>query len=109
MKHTGLKITKNVLLLSSIFIAACTWVQTSEQGGAVRLLSDSETESCERIASVTTSVKDRVGPIDRNTDRVHEELITLAKNRTAELGGNAIVELQPPDDGEGSFAAYRCP
>jgi len=39
---------------------------------------------------------------------VTEELVTLAKNRAAEKGGDSIVAKGPASEGEMSFDIYKC-
>lgn len=96
-----------VVLVSAVSLGACTWVETTESGAQVQLLTE-PSAGCQHLGRVTTSVKDSLGPFDRNEDRVREELVALARNRAAVMGGNAIVLSQPAVEGEAGFEVYNC-
>ncbi len=97
----------SVLLLVPVLLASCTWVDLTQEGARVQLL-ETANSSCQHLGTVTTSVKDRLGPMNRDDTKVRGELVTLARNRAAVLGGNAIVMSPPPADGEAGFDVYRC-
>ena len=54
------------------------------------------------------TVTHKVGIINRDEETVREELITLAKNKAAEMGGDSIVELQPVTEGSMKYEVYQC-
>lgn len=102
---------RRVLLASVVMaiLAGCTWVHMAPGASAVRVLSSGAAPAgCEKRGEVAVSVKDRLGPYERNDLRVREELETLARNEAPGLEADTIQPLAPPADGEQRFAAWRC-
>lgn len=98
-----------VLLMTSALLAACTWVQMTPGGAAIRVARASEDLSaCRRSGEVAVSVKDRLGPIQRNRLKVIDELEILARNEAVGLGADTIQAKSAPEDGEQRFLAYVC-
>jgi hypothetical protein len=96
-----------VVLLTAL-AGGCTWVKLSEAGAGVRLATPDQVAACERIGMATATTEDRV-LVARNETKVKGELITLASNQAATIGGNTIVAQAPPDKGIQTFIVYRCP
>ena len=90
-------------------LSACTWVPLTDEGAHVQLRTLEQARGCERKSRVTVSVKDTVGGIARNEDKVRGELETLARNEAARAGGNAVAAETEPTDGRQVFVIYRCP
>ena len=67
-----------------------------------------EVSQCKLVATISSQTKDTV-VIDRNSGKVREELIVLARNRAAEIGANAIVPVAEQSNGSQDFSAYSCP
>jgi hypothetical protein len=103
-KGTGFALA---LLLSAL--PACTWIPLTDEGARVQLRTLEQARACERKSRVTVSVKDRIGGIARNEDKVRGELETLARNEAARVGGNAVAAESEPTDGSQVFLIYRCP
>ena len=102
---------RQVLLASTVvaLLAGCTWVHMAPGASAVRVIgAGSAPAGCEKRGDIAVSVKDRLGPYERNDLRVHEELETLARNEAPGVEADTIQPLAPPRDGEQSFAAWRC-
>lgn len=98
-----------VLLLASSLLAACTWVKLTPGGEAIRVARAGEDLSaCTRRGEVAASVKDRLGPIERNRIKVIDELEMLARNEAVGLGADTIQAKSAPEDGEQHFLAYVC-
>lgn len=95
-------------VFATALLAGCSWVDLKPGADRVNLRSSSQVHSCERLGATTTSVRDRVGFYNRNSDKVGEELADLARNSALELGGDTIVPDGPIDDGERRFIIYRC-
>jgi hypothetical protein len=57
---------------------------------------------------IAVSVKDRLGPYQRDEIRVLDELETLARNEAPGLQADAVQPLGPPKDGEQRWRALRC-
>lgn len=100
--RTVLAITATALLV------ACTWVKTSEEARTVALVKPSAAQQCEKLATTTSKVADNIGPIPRGESKVQDELIDLAKNEAALIGGDSIVAEGAVVDGVQRFSIYRC-
>jgi Domain of unknown function (DUF4156) len=96
------------LLLLSV-LSSCTWVSLTDEGARVQLRTLEQARACERKSRVTVSVKDKIGGIARNEDKVRGELETLARNEAARVGGNAVAAESEPTDGRQVFLIYHCP
>ncbi len=97
-----------ILIVLIMFLPGCTWVKPTVLGEDVSLVEQGAVEKCEKLGTTTSYVKHTLGPIDRNKEKVREELVTLAKNRAAEMGGNTIVAEGQPEMGNMSFKVYWC-
>ena len=97
--------TLSMLIIS---LPACTWVEATREGSEVTLVKSFNVKNCKKLSTVVATVKHKVGIIKRDNDTVKEELITVARNRAAELGGDSIVAQQPAIDGAMSFDVFRC-
>lgn len=89
-------------------LSACTWVELTPQGQAIKVLPAGTPSSCPKLGEVSVSVKDKIAFYDRNQLKVRDELETLARNEVLSLQADTIQPLTPPTDGEQRFAAYRC-
>ncbi|GAB2499105.1 DUF4156 domain-containing protein [Arenimonas alkanexedens] len=97
-----------VLLLLPI-VSACTWVKMAPGAKEVRVVRvDQDMSACTKRGEVSVSVKDRLGPYERNDLRVRDELETLARNEAPSLGADTVQPKNQPTDGEQRFLAYRC-
>lgn len=96
------------LIFASIVMTGCTWVEVTEAGYKVAVISPEEAANCERLGETRAEVLDNVGPIPRSEEKVQEELIALAKNSAGEMGGNAIVPEGNPLVGAQRFSIYNC-
>lgn len=97
-----------VLPVAVLCLTACTWVEPTKEGGEVVLVKDFNVEACRALGTTTASVKHKVGVFTRSEEKVTEELVTLAKNKAAEMGGDSIVARGEPSEGSMSFGIYRC-
>ncbi|TGD71716.1 DUF4156 domain-containing protein [Mangrovimicrobium sediminis] len=95
-------------LFAVLPLCACTWVEPSVQGSAVTLVEAVHVSHCQALGSVTSTTKDRVGIVNRSEEKVAQELVDLARNKAASLGGDSIVAQGPARDGSQSFRVYRC-
>ena len=99
------------LILAATLVAAggCTWVKMGPGAAEVRVARDGENlSSCVRRGEVSVSVKDRLGPVERNDLKVRDELETLARNEAPGMGADTIQAKTPPVDGEQRFTTWRC-
>lgn len=103
-----MKLNRMALTLAVLYLSACAWVEPTKQGEQVILVKSFNVKSCAKLGTIRTTVKHKVGPVTRSEDKVTEELVTLAKNRAAEMGGDSIVSEGPASEGSMSFEVYRC-
>ncbi len=99
---------KLVLVPFLLVLSACQWVKTTEGGENVSLVKMAHVVNCEKLGTTTSSVKDSIGFIDRKERKVMDELVTLAKNDAANMGGDTIVANKAISSGSQEFAVYRC-
>lgn len=88
---------------------ACTWVPLETHGATVEVAApDQNLRRCEKLAETTVSVKDEVWFVDRNRDKVAEELENLARNEAAKRNADTIQPITQPREGEQRFGIYDC-
>jgi hypothetical protein len=98
-----------IALLS--MLSACTWVQLSPGGEEVTVLTlaQANNRSCELLGRASSTTMDRIVVVDRSDERQQRELITLARNEAANMGGNAIAPQANISNGRQQFNVYNCP
>ena len=89
-------------------LAGCTWVDLSQQGEKVRVLSAAEVTKCEKRGQTTVSLLAKLAGIERDADKVQQELNTLARNSAVTLEGDTVVPITPVENGQQTFGVYRC-
>ena len=90
-------------------LSACTFVKMGPGADSVRVVGPGQMPAgCERRGEVEVSVKNRLGPYERDEMRVRDELETLARNEAPSLSADTIQPKAPPADGAQRFLAYRC-
>lgn len=94
-------------LLSLTALSACTWVHMAPGASAVRVVSAAPA-NCQERGEVEVSVKERLGPYERNPLRVRDELETLARNEAPGLGGDTVQPLDGFEDGSQRYTVWRC-
>ena len=87
---------------------ACSWVDLTAQGQAVRVVRPGDVVDCRRIGEVTAKVVDKVAFVKRSREKQARELETLARNEAGETDGNTIVAAGDIEDGRRRFTVYRC-
>lgn len=97
-----------VSLLASLALVSCTWVEPSEEGKSVTLVKPAHVTNCQPLGTVTSSTKDSVGFMDRGEEKVAGELVDLARNKAASMGGDTIVVDGPAAEGSQTFRVYKC-
>jgi hypothetical protein len=96
-------------LLLLPLVTACTWVKMAPGGSEVRVARAGQDMSvCEKRGEVSVSVKNRLGPYERNDIKVRDELETLARNEAPGLQADTVQPKGEPVDGEQRFLAFRC-
>ena len=101
---------RKFLIAALLFpLSACTWVHMAPGASAVRVLAAGAVPAnCANRGEVEVSVKDSLGPYERNPLRVRDELETLARNEAPGIGADTVHPLAAPADGAQRFAAWRC-
>ena len=96
------------LLALSLVLCACSpqWVKPTAEGETVAILQEKDVVNCRPVTSITVSVLSKV-LINRDPEKVKEELRTLARNKAAN-SGDSIVASSPVNNGEQTFDIYRC-
>lgn len=99
----------SILLLATVG-SGCAFVELNEQGQRVRVVDSAAlTAGCVRKGEITSRVTRDVGPFERNSQKVADEVEALARNDAATLSANTIVAVSPLDgNGERRYVAYDC-
>jgi len=93
----------------ALALPACTFVKMAPGADQVRVVrADQDVSACEKRGEVAVSVKDRLGPYQRDEIRVIDELETLARNEAPGLGADTVQPIGAPVDGEQRWRALRC-
>jgi hypothetical protein len=95
------------VVLAVLLMGGCTWVHMAPGASAVTVVTGPPA-GCEQRGEVEVSVKDALGPYERNPLRVRDELETLARNEARGLGADTVQALGEPADGRQRYAAWRC-
>ena len=90
-----------------LVLSACTWVHMAPGASAVKVATAAPA-GCEKRGEVEVSVKHSIAFIERNPNRVREELETLARNEAPGLQADTVHPLSQPADGKQRFALWRC-
>lgn len=96
-----------ILAIFVLVAGGCTWIELTDAGAAVRQGTPSAVQDCRLVGTVTSSTQDQV-LLKRGRAKVAEELIVLARNEAATLGGDVIVPAGPMRDGRQDFNVFRC-
>ena len=103
------KATLSVFILSiSLLPTACTWVEPTVSGNAVRVAYDGKVAGCRDAGTVAVTVADKIAFYHRNEYKIADELETMARNEAASLPADTIVPRTEPKDGSQRFQAYVC-
>ena len=102
---------RTIILLAAIgMLSACTFVKMGPGGDAVKVAPMGRDMShCKKISyEITVSVKDRLGPYERDVLRVKDELEVLARNEAPGLKADTVQAIGPVNDGTQKWNAFRC-
>ena len=98
----------NIIIAATILLGACSSLELTPDGEKVRLLGPSEVGSCRELGKTNTSVTATVAGIERPDDTISKELVTIASNGAARMGGDTIVPLTVVEAGQQTFVVYKC-
>jgi hypothetical protein len=105
IQSAALLMLATVALLS---LSACSWVTPLPGAFKVALFDANQVTECKKMGTTHTSVLDRIGFYERDTEAMTEDLVMLAKNEAVRMRGDTIVALGPVQNGQMDFAIYRC-
>jgi hypothetical protein len=94
-------------ILAAILLGGCTWVPLTDAGAGVNQATADQVAQCRHVGAVSASTQDKIG-VQRNRGKVGEELVVLARNEAASIGGDTIVVAGAPVEGRQDFNVYRC-
>lgn len=102
-----------VLLMSvtaSVAVATgCTWVKPTTSGERVSVVTNEQANYCEKLGQTRVTTQSKLGIFSRDDKKIGEELITMARNSAADMGGNGVIALtQVSPEGKQTFAILRC-
>lgn len=103
-----MKLKHCIICLFIISLPACTMVEPTKESKEVILVKPSNVVGCKLLVTTNATVTYKVGIVTRDDKTVTKELVTLAKNRAADLGGDSIVAKGPAVEGKMSFDIYKC-
>lgn len=101
---------KTLLMLVPVaLLGACSWgINLDDAAKNVRTAWSGDVSACRDLGKVTVSVMDRVGPVDRNTITVRDELQVLARNEAAKMNADTIKPLAEASEGSQPWGVYQC-
>jgi len=98
-----------MIILQLVLLAGCAdLVQLKPGAEAVNIYTIDNVRDCVLFGKVQVSVLGKLGPINRDTLAVENELDTLAKNSAFASGGDTAVATGPVKDGARDFNVYKC-
>ena len=97
-----------ILAVLTLMVIGCNWVKETQDGSVVALVKPIHVAQCQKVGYTKSTVKSKVGIIERGERKVANELVTLAKNDAARRGGNSIVATSGIVDGTQTFDIYQC-
>lgn len=97
-----------IALVAITHATGCTWVKPVQGTEAVALVKPNVVQNCKKLGKTTVQVKDNVGFINRNEEKVAKELLTLALNQAVQDGADSLVADNEPGDGHQTYSLYKC-
>jgi CRISPR/Cas system type I-B associated protein Csh2 (Cas7 group RAMP superfamily) len=96
------------ILISTLIISACTWVNENTDGRSVNVSTADRIGNCQKAGDINVSVASKIGFIPRGKKKIQEELLVLAKNEAVKLQADTIIPLSEPGEGRQQYLAYNC-
>lgn len=98
-----------LLFVPVLLLNACSWGITQDEAARqIRTAWSGDVSACRDLGKVTVSVMDHIGPVDRNTITVRDELEVLARNEAGKMHADTIKPLAEPADGSQAWGVYLC-
>jgi hypothetical protein len=98
-----------VAIAIALLSTSCTYVKTDPTAENIVLANKSRVQNCKRIGTANTRVKADIVGINRKPQKVASELLALARNEAANIGGNTLVADSEIAAGKQRFIVYQCP
>ena len=96
------------ILLSTLTISACTWVNENADGKNVYVLNEERVGDCQKVGDINVNITSKIAFINRSKKKVQEELLVLAKNEAVKLQADTIIPVGEPVEGVQKYLAYNC-
>jgi len=91
----------------ALLLGGCVGMKLSAAGAQVAQAVPAEVTACELVGKVTSSIPSKT--LNRlSPGKVREQLIVLARNEAAGLGGDTIAPAGPMFEGQQEFNVFRC-
>ena len=97
-----------IFMLGGFLLTGCSFNEPTEASKQVMLVKDFNVTNCEKLGDTVVRVKDSLGGVKFSEKEVQEELIVIAKNDAAKMGGDSIVAVSDVKGGVQKFAIFRC-
>lgn len=98
-----------ITVAATALLAGCSWgIKLDGAGRNVHTAWNGDVSSCKNLGSITVSVADHVGPVNRNNIKVRDELEVMARNQAGNMGADTVKPLAEPTDGSQAWGAYQC-
>jgi hypothetical protein len=100
----------SISALSSVMLGcgASNWVQLTAPAQQVSLALPAQVTNCTRVGTSTANALDKLAFLQRGSQKLQEELVTLARNEAADMGGNRVVAESTITEGRQTFGVFRC-
>ncbi|HET7369328.1 MAG TPA: DUF4156 domain-containing protein [Gammaproteobacteria bacterium] len=93
----------------TLLIAGCgNWIEVKPQARDVAILEPAQVASCQYLGKSEAAVLNEAGFLPRNPQAINADLVNIARNDAAQMGGNAVAPLSERDHGHQTFGIYRC-
>ena len=98
---------KRIIAITAL-LSACTFVNENPKAQSVAITTIDDVSQCNRVGSVAAKTKAQLGFIKRGSEKVQDELQTLARNEALKIGANTLVPESKAVEGKQSFIAFNC-
>ena len=96
-----------LLTTAALALSACTWVPLHPNAELVQIGYAGNIQDCQHLGTINATTRSKV-VMERDEAKVQTELYNLARNNAAAMGATNLVQHGMPENGQQSFAAYRC-
>ncbi len=98
-----------MIFATAFILSACNWNKQTRSSEKVELVKKVYVGSCKYKGTVEAKVKEKIGGIKVLSDKkMRQELVIIAKNNAAEMGGDSITSASRIKNGRKTFKVYLC-